>query len=86
MYSTKVSDPQRALMRFPVDASRTDEWHPLLSLALCELHIALAALALRVLPRMQLFETTQDDVLYDHDMFIPMPKPSSTGVRITIGS
>lgn len=82
MYSTKVSAPQRALKRFPVDAKKLTISST--SLALCELHIALAALALRVLPRMRLFETTQDDVVYDHDMFIPMPKPSSNGVRVTI--
>lgn len=80
-----MSAPQRALIRVPVDANKTDDGKFLTSLALCELHIALAALALRVLPRMRLFETTREDVLYDHDMFIPMPKPSSNGVRVTIG-
>lgn len=39
----------------------------LCSLALCELHLALAALALRVLPRMALYETTERDVVYDYD-------------------
>ncbi|KAK9422125.1 putative Cytochrome P450 [Seiridium unicorne] len=54
------------------------------NLALCELHLSLTALVLRVIPRMTLFETTQRDVAYDHDMFIPRPVSESTGVRVTI--
>lgn len=54
------------------------------SLALCEIHFVVAALAMRVLPRMTLFETTEDDVLYDHDMFIPMVKAGSKGIRVTV--
>lgn len=53
------------------------------SLALCELHLCLTALVLRVLPHMRLAGTTDEDVLYDHDMFIPMTK-TSRGVRVTI--
>lgn len=53
-------------------------------MALCELNLVLAALALRVLPQMKLFETTEMDVLYDHDMFVPMAKKGSEGVRVTI--
>ncbi|KAJ0123500.1 trichodiene oxygenase [Diaporthe amygdali] len=55
-----------------------------MNLALCEIHFAVAALAIRVLPRMTLFETTEDDVLYDHDMFIPMVKAGSKGIRVTV--
>jgi hypothetical protein len=53
------------------------------SLALCELHLCLAALVLRVLPQMRLSDTTPEDVAYDHDMFIPMTK-ANRGVRVTI--
>jgi hypothetical protein len=53
-------------------------------LALCELHLVLAALALRVLPEMKLHETTEEDVLYDHDMFVPMAKAGSQGVQVMI--
>lgn len=53
------------------------------SLALCELNLSLAALALRVLPHMHLFDTTAEDLAYDHDMFIPMTK-DNRGVRVTI--
>jgi hypothetical protein len=51
------------------------------SLALCELHLALAALTLRVLPHIQLYETTEEDIRYDYDMLIPMPKVGTNGVR-----
>lgn len=54
------------------------------SLALCEIHFAVVALALRVLPQMSLFETTEEDVAYDHDMFIPMAKASSKGIRVVV--
>lgn len=53
------------------------------SLALCELNLSLTALALRVLPHMHLFDTTAEDLAYDHDMFIPMTK-NDRGVRVTI--
>ncbi|KAF4960769.1 hypothetical protein FGADI_712 [Fusarium gaditjirri] len=42
------------------------------NLALCELYLSLTALVLRVMPYMRLYETTERDVRYDHDMFIPM--------------
>lgn len=44
----------------------------------------IAALAMRVWPRMDLFETTDLDIAYDFDMFIPMPKTGSNGLRVTI--
>jgi hypothetical protein len=53
------------------------------SLALCELHLCLAGLALRVIPHMRLQDTTDEDLAYDHDMFIPMTK-HDRGVRVTI--
>ncbi|KAF4452141.1 cytochrome P450 oxidoreductase [Fusarium austroafricanum] len=54
------------------------------NLALCELHLSLTALALRVMPHMRLFETTERDIAYDHDMFVPMTEKGSKGVRVTI--
>ena len=44
----------------------------------------MAALVLRVLPSMRLFETGEKDVRYHHDMFIPMVEPGSKGVRVEI--
>ena len=54
------------------------------SLALCELYVALTALTLRVLPHMKLYETTQRDVEYDHDMFVLIPAAGTNGVRATM--
>ncbi|CAN9189290.1 unnamed protein product [Alternaria alternata] len=54
-----------------------------MNLALCELNLCLAALVLRVLPQMRLSDTTEEDVTYDHDMFVPMTK-ANRGVRVTI--
>lgn len=54
------------------------------SLAFCELHLLLTALTLRVFPQMHLFETTEVDVRYDHDMFVPLAHDDSKGVRVTI--
>ena len=52
------------------------------SLALCELHVLIVALVQRVFPYMELFETTIEDVKYDHDIFLPRAKPDSLGVRV----
>ncbi|KAI1415600.1 cytochrome P450 [Hypoxylon sp. FL1857] len=56
-----------------------------INLALCELHLVLTALVLRVLPHMRLFETTKEDVSWDRDMVVPLPKRESKGVRVIIG-
>ncbi|KAI0178737.1 cytochrome P450 [Hypoxylon sp. FL1284] len=55
-----------------------------MNLAMCEFYVAISALALRVLPYMQLFETTTRDIEYDYDMLIPLPVTTSKGVRVTI--
>ncbi|KAM0324284.1 hypothetical protein ACHAPQ_008383 [Fusarium lateritium] len=54
------------------------------NLALCELYLSLTALTLRVMPHMRLYKTTERDVRYDHDMFIPRTESGSDGVRMTI--
>ena len=33
---------------------------------------------------MRLYETTIDDVRYDHDVMLPMPKQGSKGIRAKI--
>jgi len=55
-----------------------------MNLALCELHLVLAALTIRVLPHMRLYETTEFDVRYDHDMFVPLTHDDSKGVRVLV--
>lgn len=41
-------------------------------------------MTVRVYPQMRLYETTEEDIKYDHDMFNPMPKAISKGVRAII--
>ena len=48
------------------------------------MNLLVAALTLRVLPKMRLYETTVDDVRYDHDLMIPMPRKGSKGIRAVI--
>ncbi|KAK2052357.1 trichodiene oxygenase [Colletotrichum caudatum] len=54
-----------------------------MSLAYAELYLALAALVLRVLPRMQLYDTTKREIEYDHDLAVPVPV-STRGVRVKV--
>ncbi|GKT41142.1 cytochrome P450 monooxygenase sdnE [Colletotrichum spaethianum] len=54
-----------------------------MSLAYAELHLALAAIVLRVVPRMQLYDTTKREIEYDHDLAVPVPV-STRGVRVKI--
>lgn len=55
-----------------------------MSLAYCELYLAVAVMALKIFPRMTLFETTEEDVKYDYDLFVPMTKEDSKGVRVLV--
>ncbi|KAI1415432.1 cytochrome P450 [Hypoxylon sp. FL1857] len=55
-----------------------------MNLALCELFLVTAALALRVVPRMELYETTLDDIKYDHETMTPKIKKGSQGVRVVV--
>lgn len=55
-----------------------------MNLGLCELYLATAALTLRVFPHMRLYKTSEEDVRYDWEALVPMPKRESLGVRATI--
>ncbi|GAB1311033.1 Trichodiene oxygenase [Madurella fahalii] len=55
-----------------------------INLAYCELYLLLALLVHRVFPRMQLYETTEADIAWDHDFFNPFPVWGSKGVRAII--
>jgi tetrahydromethanopterin S-methyltransferase subunit F len=46
--------------------------------------VSTAALALKVLPHMRLYETTVDDVKYDHDLITAQAKKGSNGVRVVM--
>ncbi|KFA55616.1 hypothetical protein S40293_09678 [Stachybotrys chartarum IBT 40293] len=52
-------------------------------LALCELYLVTAAMALRVLPHLKLCDTVYEDIKYDFDAVTPQPKKGARGVRIT---
>ena len=44
----------------------------------------IATMAFRILPRAQLFETTMDDLRYDHDMVVVQTKKGSISTQIKI--
>lgn len=54
------------------------------SLAYCELYLLTAALAMRVLPKVRIYETTVEDIEYDHDLIVPQPKKGSVAVRVVM--
>jgi cytochrome P450 len=62
------------------------------NLAYAELYLCLNAVFGRygtkeqkALRRMELFETTKEDVEMKHDLFIPGPRKESKGVRVVLG-
>ncbi len=54
------------------------------SLAYAELYLGIGLLVRRLGARMELFETTKDDVEIYRDRVVPMPKDGSKGVRILV--
>jgi hypothetical protein len=54
------------------------------SLAYCEVYIMSALIAMRIIPRARLFETTVEDLTYDHDLIVLQTKKGSVSVRIKI--
>jgi hypothetical protein len=56
----------------------------LISLAYAELFICLATVALRLGDRMELFETTEEDVVVQRDVFAMRPKRDTKGIRILV--
>jgi hypothetical protein len=43
-----------------------------------------ALVALRIIPRARLFETTVEDITYDHDLIVLQTKKGSISVKIQI--
>ncbi|KAI0532240.1 cytochrome P450 [Xylaria digitata] len=74
--------PRKDLERYHLSFSRGSRACLGINLASCELYLVLAALAVRVLPHMHLFETTEEDIKYDHDVFTPATRLSSKGVQV----
>ena len=56
----------------------------IISLAYCELYLSISALVLRVVPWMNLFETTEKDAKYQGDLLAPRTSRDSKGVRVII--
>lgn len=54
------------------------------SLAYCEIYLAIAALVLRVYPRMYLHDTIIEDVKLDRDLFVPVIKDGRKGVQVFV--
>lgn len=54
------------------------------SIALAEIHLALACLFRPDGPHLQLFETDETDVIVAHDFFFPAVKKDSKGVRTRV--
>ncbi|KAI8232761.1 hypothetical protein K4K57_010975 [Colletotrichum sp. SAR 10_99] len=73
---------KKGLERFLLTFSKGSRQCLGMQLAYCELHVAVAAVVLRALPYMRLYETTDVDVEYDFDLAVSMPKKGSKGVRL----
>ncbi|KAH6972855.1 cytochrome P450 [Ilyonectria sp. MPI-CAGE-AT-0026] len=54
------------------------------NLAWCEIYIMVALMTFRVLPRARLYETTIEDIKYDHDLIVPHAKKGTVSVRIVL--
>ena len=54
------------------------------SLAYCELFIMTALIAMRVVPRAMLYNTTIEDLTYDHDLIVLQTKKGSISVKVKI--
>jgi hypothetical protein len=54
------------------------------SLALCEVYVMAALMAYRIIPKAELFETTIEDLTYDHDLVVLQTKKGHISTRIKI--
>ena len=56
----------------------------LFSLAYCEVYLMAALVALKIIPRARLVDTTVEDLTYDHDLIVLQTKKGSISVKIQI--
>ncbi|KAL2876592.1 hypothetical protein SGCOL_008170 [Colletotrichum sp. CLE4] len=75
---------RRGLERYLLTFSKGSRQCLGMQLAYCELHVAIAAMMLRVLPQLRLYETTDADIEYDYDLAVAMPKKGSKGIRLEV--
>jgi hypothetical protein len=54
------------------------------SLAYCEVYLMAALVALQIIPRARLVDTTIEDLTYDHDLIVLQTKKGSISVKIQI--
>jgi hypothetical protein len=54
------------------------------SLAYCELYVMAALMAMEIVPRAKLVDTTREDIMYDHDLIVLQTKKGSISVKIEI--
>ncbi|KXJ88374.1 cytochrome P450 [Microdochium bolleyi] len=57
-----------------------------MSLAWCELYLITAAMALKVLPHLRLYKTDQDDITYDSEYGVYLPRKESKGIRVQLAA
>ncbi|KAK2729306.1 cytochrome p450 [Colletotrichum kahawae] len=74
----------RRLERYLLTFSRGSRQCLGMQLAYCELYVAVAALILKVIGNMRLFDTTDADVVYDFDLALGMPKRGGKGIRVNM--
>lgn len=60
------------------------DWFCFASLAYCEVYIMAALVALQIIPRAKLVDTTIEDLTYDHDLIVLQTKKGSISVKIQI--
>ncbi|KAJ6092288.1 cytochrome P450 [Penicillium canescens] len=75
---------QRALDGYLLSFSRGSRQCVGINLAYAELYMGIGLLVRRLGGRMQLFETTKEDVEIHYDRFVPTPKDGTKGVRVLI--
>ncbi|SPO06184.1 related to trichodiene oxygenase cytochrome P450 [Cephalotrichum gorgonifer] len=54
------------------------------NLAYCEVYLMAALMAFHIIPRARLYETTVEDIAYDHDLIVAQTKKGFISVRIKI--
>ncbi|KAJ5690941.1 hypothetical protein N7488_012508 [Penicillium malachiteum] len=80
-----IEESQRRRMENSMTSfSKGSRQCPGINLAYCNMFLVVTALVLRVFPRMRLYETTENDVKYDFDLFVPQTSRQSKGVRVIV--
>ncbi|KAF5636746.1 trichodiene oxygenase [Fusarium tjaetaba] len=76
--------PDYTLQKFLISFSKGSRVCVGESLALCEIYIMAALMAFLIIPKAELFETTIEDLTYDHDLVVLQTKKGHISTRIKI--